>query len=92
MNLRRAVIKAAKEKLRQGEITRSEMLMIRLGTLRRQVLDEVGDHVFACAMAAGVLPAGADDYNDVDWSELLEIIAELIPQIMQIIQAILILF
>lgn len=81
-NFRPALIAAAEEAARDGQITRSELFKIRILSLFPRKLAELEECCTAQAVSTGV----AQNAGAIDWAALLEFIKGLLPIILQILQ------
>lgn len=83
---RRTLLAAAAEEVRDGNLTRWEMLRIRIAcALRPDKLRQSQTVVVDQACAAGLMRDADAESADFDWTALLAFIKELLPLIMQII-------
>jgi len=79
---RQALLKSAESSVRSGELSRMDLMRLRLATLSPKVLSTLHQ-----AAAEQVLSDGlAASYGAIDWNALLAFIKELIPLILELIK------
>lgn len=91
---RKTIIQAATKAFGEGEITRKQLLKIRLGTLSPAVLTKIEDVAIMQMAASGEDLSGIVEVNSdgkinrasIDWNNLIDFVERLIPIILQIIQ------
>ena len=91
---RKTIIQASKKAFSDGEITRKQLLKIRLGTLSPAVLEKIEDVAIMQMAASGEDLSGIVEVNSdgkinrasIDWNNLIDFVERLIPIILQIIQ------
>ena len=79
---RAAVIKSGEQAVRSGELSRMDLMRLRLATMSPKVLEKMHQ-----AAAEQVLSDGmAASYGAIDWNQLLAFIKELLPIILELIK------
>lgn len=80
-SFRRELLKAAEQGVREGDISRLDMLRLRLVSLNPAQLDRIHQAVSEQAVADG----RAMSVQAIDWSQLADFIKEILPLILQLI-------
>lgn len=89
VSFRSALIAAAEEAQKKGDITRGELILIRGQTLLPGRLKKIQTFVAEEAISRGIKPPCADPYGDSvgwDWNSLLDFLREFLPMIMEFIK------
>ncbi len=82
-SFRKALIAAAEDSQRAGEITRRELLSIRIASLNPRALERM--RLAAEEQLAADKGIPVTGLGEIDWNQLLAFLKELIPVIIQII-------
>ena len=81
-DFRKAVISAAEAQCKAKEITRVQLIMLRIATMNKATLERMHQ-----ACAEQVLADGAaQSYGAIDWTKLAAFIKEMIPIILELIK------
>lgn len=91
MSFRRALNQAARDQFSAGKISRRECFAVHWASWFHH--DELRGTIIEMAVTSGALPPEAGETPEaIDWADLIETIIELLPQILEFIAALLILF
>lgn len=80
MNFRQSLIRAAEEAFANGEISRMQMIAVRMQSWRPAKLREIQDACCQELQSRGQMPAAGP--GAIDWSALLAFLKELLPIIL----------
>lgn len=90
---KQAMRRVALEAYGAGEITFRQLAGILFVTAFRRLRDQLEDFVVVSAVAEGKLPPEAGDKpEEIDWDALLAFLKELLPLILEFIEALLVIF
>lgn len=79
---RSTILKAGEQAVKAGELSRLDLMRLRLATMAPRVLEQIHQ-----AAAEQVLSDGLSaSYGAIDWTKLLAFVKELIPLILELIK------
>ncbi len=79
---RAAVIKAGEQAVKSGELSRLDLMRLRLATMSPKVLEKMHQAASEQILSDGL----AASYSAIDWSQLLAFIKEILPIILELIK------
>lgn len=85
---RQALLAAASAAVTAGEMSPRDLRRLRLVSIFPSICDRLEDFAVECAIADGLAAAP----GEIDWDQLIKFLEELLPLILEFIQALLVIF
>lgn len=87
-SFRKNLLQAATEERNAGNISRWQMMQLRVATLRPQVMEQLEE----LATQEAVIYGATKSSQEIDWDSLLDFLKEILPLLLEFIMALLNIF
>jgi len=85
MPFRQALMEAARQAFHNNEISRFDLLKIRLASVNQRWCNQMADQMMGQLISEGLVPVSTTDYNSINWETFISKLIEYLPIILQIL-------